>query len=87
MTISSPNIEAFDSRRDVVTFPAELDGKRIVCAISSEALCDNFGGIYNAVIEAFRENRLRIETVAERLIQQGRYEADGSIMIYSHDGS
>lgn len=85
MTIAFPNIEAFDGSRDVVTFPAIVNNQQIICAISSEALCDNFGGKYGAAIETFQVNRPRIEAQAERLIKQRRYEVDGSIFIYTQD--
>jgi hypothetical protein len=87
MIINFPRLEAWDGRRYVVSFPADVDEKRILCAISWEALSDNFGGNHAAPIESFHANRARIEAKAERLILQGRFEPDGSILVRSQDGA
>lgn len=86
MTISFLPIEAWDSSRDVATFPADVDGERICCAVSLEALQDNFGGNDVPPLNCFRANRRAIEAKAERLIRQGRFEQDGSVLIRSKDG-
>lgn len=87
MDIIFPPVEAWDGNRDVVAFPADADGKRIHCAISWEALQDNFGGSRSAPLDCFRSNRGAIEAKAERFIRHGRFEADGSIFIRSGDGA
>jgi hypothetical protein len=86
MAITFPGIEAWDGSRDVVSFPADKDGARIGCAISLEALQDNYGGTTGDPLACFRANRPAIESKAGRLIRQGRVESDGSILIRSHDG-
>lgn len=85
MTILFPAVEAWDGNRDVVSFPAEINKQRINCAISWEALQDHFGGDNIPPLEAFRSNRSVIEGVAERLINEQRFEQDGSILIRSKD--
>jgi Protein of unknown function (DUF1488) len=87
MIIDFPNLDAWDGKRDVVTFPANVDEKRIQCAISWEALSDNFGGDRANLMHSFHANRPSIEAKAERLILQGRFETDGSIFIRSQDGT
>lgn len=86
MTIVFPPIEAWDGHRDVAAFPADVDGKRVHCAVSLEALQDNFGRNNMAPLDCFRANRGAIEAKAERFIRQGRFEQDGSILIRSQDG-
>ena len=86
MAINFPNIETIDVRRMVVSFPAEQDNNRIICEISFEALQDNFGGNNIQPFDCFKANRHAIEEKAERLITQGRFEHDDSILIRSQDG-
>ena len=85
--ITFPQIEAWNANREVVTFPAEKDGKKIQCAISWEALQDNYGCNDAPPLDCFRTNRAAIENKAGSLINRKRFEADGSIMIRSIDGT
>jgi hypothetical protein len=86
MNIVFPPMEAWDSSRDVVAFPAEVDGARLQCAVSMEALQDNFGGSRTPPLDCFRASRAAIEAKADRLIRRGRFEQDGSILVRSQDG-
>lgn len=86
MTIVFPPVEAWDGNRDAAAFTADVDGKRVHCAVSWEALQDNFGGNNIPPLDCFRANRGAIAAKAERLILQGRFEQDGSILIRSQDG-
>ena len=86
MAVTFPSVEAWDGSRDVASFPADKDGTRIRCAISVEALQDSYGGGIGDPLICFRSNRPAIEAKAERLILQGRFEPDGSILIRSQDG-
>lgn len=86
MNIKFPMGESWDFDRDVVLFPAEVDGSKVVCAISWEALQDNFGGNITKPLDCFNQNRSEIERKAESLIRKDRFEPDGSILIRSSDG-
>ena len=87
MSISFPAQAVWGDDRDVVYFPAEVDGKRIRCAITLEALQDNFDGDSTEPVACFRANRARIEAKAAKLIAQARFEPDGQILIRSQDGA
>jgi hypothetical protein len=87
MAVNFPAVEAWDFDREQVSFPAQLDGTSIRCAISWEALQDNFEGNGVDPLDCFRAHRPAIEHKAERLIGARRFEADGSILIRSQDGS
>jgi len=81
--ISFPlNKECEDPSRDVISFPAI--NNNIKCAISREAINDHFGGISD-ILNTFKANRSTIEAKAISLIQKGRYEPDGSILIRTAD--
>jgi hypothetical protein len=74
--------EKFDLDWQVVAFFGQ-DGKaRVRCAISHEALVDDFGANDNEV-EVFRENRKTIEEWARQKYAAGDTETDGSILIRS----
>ena len=85
MAIVFPAVETLDGHRDVVSFPADVNGQRIRCAVSWEALQDHFQGDNIPPLDAFRTSRSAIEQVAERLINRQRFEQDGSILIRSQD--
>jgi fido (protein-threonine AMPylation protein) len=75
--------EKFDFDREVVLFFGQ-DGKtRIRCAISREALDDDFRADNREKVEVFRENRKVIEEAARQKYLAGDTETDGSILIHS----
>jgi len=85
MAILFPSVEALDGNCDVISFPADVNNQRIRCAISWEALQDNFDGNNIPPLEVFCANRDAIEGIAERLINRQRFEQDGSILIITQD--
>lgn len=87
MKIVFPAIEAWDGDVNCVSFPADVDGKRVRCLVSWEALQDNFGGDNVQPLDCFRAVRHAIEGKAEKLIAQRRFEADGSVFIRTQDGA
>jgi len=69
--ISFPDRSTPDADRLGVTFPADIDGHRIVCFISAEALQDHFGARGTGggeLTRAFERNRSTIEAAARRKI-------------------
>ena len=57
----------------VIAFPAEVDGKRVQCAITAEALEDHFGAPSlreDDLIAAFDSNRHPIEHAARALLHE-----------------
>lgn len=85
MSVTFPVTEAYDFAKDTANFPADVNGKRVVCRISREALEDNFNGVGEDILHCFRENRVSIEEKARALIDKNRFESDGSILIRSSD--
>lgn len=83
--VTFPPGERWNGSREIVEFQAEAGGKRIRCALSLEALCDNFDGDTKETLQCFRDSRDKIEVLAAKLIQRQRYEADGSILIRTAD--
>jgi hypothetical protein len=61
------------ARDFVVVFPAEVDGTRVQCAISAEALEDHFGAASlreEDLLAAFELNWSRIEHAARNLLNE-----------------
>ncbi|QQC65990.1 DUF1488 family protein [Paraburkholderia ginsengisoli] len=61
------------ARDFVVAFPAEVDGVRVQCAITAEALEDHFGAASlreDDLIAAFNSNRHPIEHAAKQLLHE-----------------
>ncbi len=80
-----PRRRFWDSDRIVVTFPAEIDGRKIPCSISFEALEDHFSADYSNPLASFDANRSKIESIAENVIRLEHFEPDGSILIRTMD--
>jgi len=57
----------------VVAFPAVVNGERIECSITVEALEDHFGARSlqeDELARAFSEHRIKIEHAAERMLKE-----------------
>lgn len=83
--LTFPAGERWNGSREVAKFTAMLGDKKIRCAVSLEALCDNFDGDTKEPLQCFRDNRANIEAIAAKLIRRQRFEADGSILVRTAD--
>ena len=75
--------EKFDFDREVVLFFGQDGDNRVRCAISREALDDDFRGDGRDKVEVFRENRAAIKQGARQKYAAGDTETDGSVLIHS----
>ncbi len=75
--------EKWDFDREVVVFFGQDGDNRVRCAISREALDDDFRADDRDKAEVFRENREVIEEGARRKYAAGDTEPDGSVLIHS----
>ena len=77
----------WDGDRYGIAFPAAVDGRRALCLISGEALQDCFGasGRHDSMEEAFLRNRQSIESIARALIESGRIDQSGQVLIHGAD--
>lgn len=76
-----------DFSRDIVTFVGEALGTRVTCAISREALDDNFGtaGTSEERLETFRKNRSAIEHMARHKYLFWPVEEIETVLIKTED--
>lgn len=61
------------ARDFIVAFPAQVDGTRVQCAISAEALEDHFGAASvreEDLVTAFESNRRRIERATTNVLNE-----------------
>ncbi len=70
---------------DRVSFFAYVDGKKVDCVITGEALRDHFRGAGRPISEVFDENRETISNMAEYLINARHHLVDGTLMIDPRD--
>jgi hypothetical protein len=75
--------EKFDFDREVVVFFGQDGKSRVRCAISREALDDDFGADNRDKVDVFRENRKAIEDWARQKYAAGDTETNGSILIHT----
>lgn len=86
MTIARfPQAQIYDSDAKIVNFAAYVGEETISCSISLEVLQEHFQANLLKPLRAFICNRPAIEHIAERLIAECRFEADGSRLIRSSD--
>ena len=68
-----------------VNYPALLDGQKLVCHFSYEALDDvEPDGILGDALMHFKNHQLKLLSIAEQKIQSG-HAHDGQIQIFSLD--
>jgi fido (protein-threonine AMPylation protein) len=75
--------EKFDIDRQIVVFFGQDGNASVRCAISREALDDDFGADHRDQVEVFRKNRRVIEERARQKYAAGDTETDGSVLIYA----
>ena len=85
-TLEFPPQEYLDPIADLIVFPAVLEGGRAVpCAVEVEALQQTLMAGAGDPLPVFRASRPMLESVAARLIAQGRFEHNGGILIGAAD--
>jgi hypothetical protein len=76
MQIIFPNeTPEYSGRELTLAFPAMVDGERVECMITAEALEDHFGAAsprLEDMVGAFAEHRSRIEAATRRLLSETR---------------
>lgn len=82
-----PETASWEVARGCVSFPAEVDGRRIKCLVPNETLrkfmhsCDEPGD----PVAAFRAVQAQAREVARRLLLKGRGMATGQLIIKPED--
>jgi hypothetical protein len=85
MIIQFPDIHAPDPETFGIAFPADVDGQRIRCVITIEALQDLYPS--NAMDTAetqYEFNKAQIQSIAEEKIRNGQIQ-NGQLLITDRD--
>ena len=69
-----------------VDFPAIVDGRRVPCKISGKALDNHFKAETEGMLRSFLKHRSEIEAKARELIEQQKFQRDGSLLIDTFEG-
>ena len=79
--------EHWDSSVQSIIFYACIGKKRIKCSISQIALTDYFHteDTKEKALELFNEHRIRVNRLAERLIQEDKFNEKGKVFIKYQD--
>lgn len=83
--ICFPRLECWNPLARVAIIAAEVNARRVLCAISSELLQERFLASAEEPMKAVSANRALIQDAARKLIEREAYEEDGSILIRRGD--
>lgn len=77
----------WDFNRKSIKFVAMIDGKRVLCLISTEALNDYFEceDTKENALANFKKNQAGVHKLAKYLIEMNRFNEAGEIVITSDD--
>jgi len=75
-------IEEENVENEQIVFNADMDGQRIQCAITYQALRDYFEADYSDPLFAFMEARSKIENLANKIMSEGQI-LDNKLLITS----
>lgn len=68
-----------------ITFAAYVDGHKVECIITAEALNSHFKGAGKPIDQIFSENQQVIRSMAEFLLATGHQQVDGHLLIDAED--
>ena len=77
-----PDLQDWDDTKQLVVFPAQVQGANIQCRISLSRLTKLYGEKLNGeaeVLAAFEVYRFDIEDKLEELIEQEMFDEDGGV--------
>jgi len=85
MSIECPDIHATDPDTFGITFPIDLDGERIICLVTTDALQDiNPSSATDTTENQFNDNKYSFQSIAEEKIKNGEVN-NGNIVIDGKD--
>jgi hypothetical protein len=79
-----PLLECWNPMTESAQIVAQIDGRRVMCNIPLKLLHKRFGDA-DGPVALVKQNRPAIETAADNVIESGRFESDGSIVLDNND--
>ena len=83
--ITFPKLESWNPMTNVATIAADVDKQRVLCRISLKVLQKKFNASSDNPMKSVVEHRSRLQECAKVLIEEEKFEEDGSILIRMHD--
>lgn len=83
--ISFPLLESWNPMTRVATIAANVDKRRVLCRISLEVLQKKFHASSDEPMQSVADNRSLLQEKAKILIENEKFEDDGSIIIRLSD--
>ena len=72
MNVTFPDVHTVDPETYGISFPADVDGTRIKCLVTTDALQDiNPSKATETVESQFNDNKYSFQSIAERKIRNG----------------
>ena len=82
--IEFPLLECWNPMTHTALIIAQVDGRRVMCNIPLDLLHNRFGD-EESPIKLVTGNRPALEAAAYRVIESGRFESDGPILLGTKD--
>ena len=79
--ISFPTLHCWNPETEIITIAAQVSGKRVSCRIAYADIKTKYPVVADTPLETVIKYRKEIETAAKELIENKKYEKDGSIKI------
>jgi hypothetical protein len=79
--ISFPTLHCWNPETEIITIAAQVSGKRVSCRIAYADVKTKFPVLADTPLKTVVTYRTEIETAARKLIENKKYEKDGSIKI------
>lgn len=83
--ITFPLLECWNPMTKMATIAVEVNKQRVLCRISLEVLQERFSAAEEEPMQAVADNRSVLQAAAKKLIEDGTYEEDGSLLIRPDD--
>jgi len=84
-SITFPGLHCWNPVTEVITIAAQVSGDRVSCRIDFADIESKFKVVSEEPLIAVKTYRKEIETAARKLIENKKFEEDGSILINFKD--
>ncbi len=83
--VTFPLLECWSPVNDNATFAADVNGRRVLCRVEPSALQADRPVKADICMKALARHRSTMQATARKLIEEERFQADGSILIRKSD--
>lgn len=80
-SISFPNLQCWNPATETATIAAQNNGERVSCRIEFSVLKKRYKSRAEEPMQLLSRHRVQVENAARKLIENRKFEKDGSVMI------